>query len=854
LRIYLGAAPGVGKTYAMLGEGRRRAQRGTDVVVAMVETHGRRETAALLDGLESVPCRVVPHRGMDLREMDLDAVLRRRPQVALVDELAHSNAPGSRNDKRWQDVHELLDAGVDVISTVNVQHLESLNDVVQQITGVPQRETVPDRVVRQADQVELVDMSPEALRRRLAHGNVYPADRVDAALSNYFRVGNLTALRELALLWVADEVDAGLQSYRREHGISQTWEARERVVVALTGGPEGQTLLRRAARIAARRAGGDLLAVHVTRSDGLQGASPRRLAEQRALAERLGGTFHTVIGDDVPTALLDFARAANATQLVLGASRRGRLAHLLAGPGIGAAVVRDSGPIDVHLVTHEQAGQVRIGVPGLTRGLTRKRRLSGALAALLALPLLTILLAVLRDELGSASRLLLYLSVVVLVAIIGGFWPAIAAAVAASLLANWYFTEPLYTWTIDEPENALALGVFVAVATAVASVVDLAARRTRQAARARAEAQVLTTLSGDVLRGGDALPSLLDRIREAFGQDSVSLLQREDGQWRRTASSGPSPCEGPTDADTSVQAGDDAVLALRGRALPAVDRRVLGAAAAQAVAAHDRSQLVRQAEAAANLAEVDRVRTALLAAVGHDLRSPLAAAKLAVTSLRGKDVTFDPEQVSELLATADESLDRLDAVVANLLDMSRVQAGALGVTLRPVAIADVVPAALQHLPGQSRRVLATVPEDVEVLADAGLLERVLVNLLDNALRHAGDGAVAVNLSVHRSRAELRVVDRGPGVTDDAKTQMFAPFQRLVDHSVDGAGVGLGLAVARGFTEAMGGTLSAEDTPGGGLTMTVALPVVEQPPRGSAAEAPRGSAAEAPRGSAAEAAP
>src|SRR6185437_3215825 len=301
LRIYLAAAPGAGKTYAMLGEGRRRKERGTDVVIGYV-----------------VPRRVLEYRGKQMEEMDVDAVIARRPRVALVDELAHTNVPGSRHEKRWQDVDELLDAGVTVITTVNIQHLESLNDVVAEITGVPQRETVPDEIVRRADQIELVDMTPEALRRRMAHGNVYAPDKVDAALHNYFRVGNLTALRELGLLWLADKVDDQLDRYRADHHITDTWEARERVVVALTGGPEGDTLIRRAARIADRSAGGDLLAVHVTRSDGLAaGTSYASLARQRRLAEDLGGSYHSIVGDDVPTALVEFARAENATQLVL---------------------------------------------------------------------------------------------------------------------------------------------------------------------------------------------------------------------------------------------------------------------------------------------------------------------------------------------------------------------------------------------------------------------------------------------------------------------------------------------------------------------------------------------------------
>ena len=325
LRVYLGAAPGVDKTFAMLDEGQRRAGRGTDVVVGYVETHNRPRTAARLADLEVLPRRQLTYRGASFTEMDVDAVLARRPQVALVDELAHTNVPGSPRPKRWQDVELLLEAGIDVISTVNIQHLESVNDVVEAITGIPQRETVPDSVVRAADQVELVDMTPEALRRRMAHGNIYAPEMIDATLGNYFRTGNLTALRELALLWLADSVDEGLQRYREQHGIEGTWETRERVVVALTGGPEGETLIRRAARIAARATGGEqLLAVHVARSDGLAGASVAALTKQRVLVESLGGSYHSVVGDNVPAALLAFARAHNATQVVLGVSRRSR--------------------------------------------------------------------------------------------------------------------------------------------------------------------------------------------------------------------------------------------------------------------------------------------------------------------------------------------------------------------------------------------------------------------------------------------------------------------------------------------------------------------------------------------------
>ena len=459
-----------------------------------------------------------------------------------MDELAHTNAPGSRNGKRWQDVDELLAAGIEVLTTVNVQHLESLNDVVQTITGVPQRETVPDEVVRAADQVELVDIAPEALRRRMAHGNIYPADRVDAALGNYFRLGNLTALRELALLWLAGKVDEQLDQYRTDHGIAATWETRERVVVALTGGAEGDTLIRRAARIAARNTGADLLAVHVTRSDGLTDTNPANLSRQRALVESLGGTYHQVVGDDIPTALLTFARAENATQLVLGASRRGRLAQILSA-GTGVMTTAQSGSIDVHMVTHEKVGRGRRRLPRLSAGLTVRRKLLGLAVAVVLFPLLTFALTGARGSLNLTSDVLLFLLAIVGVALIGGVWPTVLAAVGGSLLLNYYFVPPLHEFTIAERNNAFAIVAFVAVALMVSAVVDLAARRTSQAARATAEAELLSVAAGDVLRGERALPAILDRVRETLRDDlgDPAGAGRRPGAGRRSAGARPPP-------------------------------------------------------------------------------------------------------------------------------------------------------------------------------------------------------------------------------------------------------------------------------------------------------------------------
>ncbi|WP_033221588.1 sensor histidine kinase [Streptomyces virginiae] len=826
-RIYLGAAPGVGKTYAMLSEGHRRIERGTDAVVAFVEHHGRPRTEVMLHGLEEIPRAELEYRGGVFTEMDVDAVLARRPAVALVDELAHTNVPGSRNAKRWQDVEELLQAGVDVVSTVNIQHLESLGDVVEAITGVRQQETVPDEVVRRADQIELVDMSPQALRRRMAHGNVYKPDKVDAALSNYFRPGNLTALRELALLWVADRVDEYLQEYRGEHNIRSTWQARERIVVGLTGGPEGRQLIRRAARLAEKGAGGEVLAVYIARSDGLTSASPKELAVQRTLVEDLGGTFHHVIGDDIPDALLEFARGVNATQIVLGVSRR-RPWQYIFGPGVSATVARESGPdLDVHIVTHDAAAKGR-GLP-VARGarLGRSRIIWGWLVGIAGPVILTVLLRTVVPDLGLTNDMLLFLTLTVAAALLGGLLPALASAAFGSLLLNYFFTPPLHLWTIADPKNIVAIAVFFAVAVSVASVVDLAARRTHQAARLRAEAEILSFLAGSVLRGETALPALLERVRETFAMESVALLERDSEvePWTLAAGTGPAPAARPEEADVDMPIGENMALALTGRVLPAEDRRVLGAFAAQAAVVLDRQRLVGQAEEAQRLAEGNRIRTALLAAVSHDLRTPLAGIKASVTSLRADDVEWSEEDRADLLEGIEEGADRLDALVGNLLDMSRLQTGTVTPLIRETDLDEVVPMALVGVPDDS--VELDIPETLPMVAvDRGLLERAVANIVENAVKYSPEGQpVLVAASALAERVELRVIDRGPGIPDEAKDRIFEPFQRYGDAPA-GAGVGLGLAVARGFTEAIGGTLTAEDTPGGGLTMVLTLPTAE----------------------------
>lgn len=823
LRIYLGAAPGVGKTYAMLGEARRRLSRGTDVVVGLVETHGRPHTAEQLAGLEVLPRAEVARGGNIFTELDLDAVLARGPEVVVIDEFAHTNAPGSRHVHRWEDIEQVLDAGISVLTTVNVEHLESLADVVEHVTGVRPREAVPDAVVRRADQIELVDMSPEALRRRLAHGNVYAAERVDAATGNYFRIGNLTALRELSLLWLADRVDEGLRRYKTAHAIDHVWEARERVVVAVTGGPEGETLIRRAARIVARSAWGseiDLLAVHVLAGHGPTGTSTVALQRQRQLVENLGGSYHQVVGDDIPNALLEFARAVEATQLVIGTSRRSRLARAVR-EGIGAEVVARSGEIDVHMVTHTAAGGHEFRLPSLTSALDPRRRWWGLALIVVGVPALIAGCLAASPTLSLASVMLVFLLLVIAVALVGGLWPGLPAAVVSGMAVNWFFTPPTGRLHVDRIENLLALGVYLITAVAVATVVDRSARRASDAARSRAETAILASLSRSVLSGDRGLPTLLEQIREAFGLTSVAMVERRDGDERVVGSCG----EPETQATDEVPITDALTLRLCGRHLSASDRRVLVAFAEQAAVALHQDRLTAQAAEAARLAAANSMRTALLAAVSHDLRTPLAGIKAASSALRATDLRLSDSDRAELVETVDASADRLAALVDNLLDMSRLQAGVVLPALSPSDLPDVVTRALSwvDLDEQDRVKLDWSGELPPVIADPGLLERVVANLVGNAARHARSGPISLSAGAVGGRVELRVADRGPGIPLVDRERVFMAFQRLGD-SPSGQGVGLGLAVARGLTEAMGGVLTAEDTPGGGVTMVVSLAV------------------------------
>ena len=827
LRIYLGSAPGVGKTCAMLDEGWRRAQRGADVVVGFVEAHGRANTEARVRDLEIVPRRVRKIDGTTVEEMDLDAIVDRKPDVVLIDELSHSNAAGSRNAKRWQDIESLLDDGVDVISTLNVHHLESLNDVIEQITGQTQPETVPDAVVRAADQIELVDMSPEALRRRLAHGNIYPADAIDANLANYFRPGNLGALRELALLWVADRVEERLKTYLADQGITEPWETRERVVVALTGVTGGDHLIRRAARLAGRLQA-DLIGVHVGSANSSVDHGGTALGAQRALLGQLGGRYREIVGDDVAEALASFAKAEMATQLVIGASVQSRVSEAFRG-SVTASLLRHVERIDVHVIA-SQGGRVPVvtPLPRIRRSvaLPRRQRIAAWMLCILGLPAVTLLFTQLRSHISLGSQLIVSLGLVVVIAALGGLWTGMVASTLAFLLTNWFFVPPYHTLTVNESANIVMLIVFVAVAGFVSVLVNRSAARNHEALRARAEAHALARTAGTLVGASDPLSELVDQLRVTFALDAAAVMERTDVGWTVSASAGePVPADPAEGTALALDPSGAVQLVLIGGALATDDQEMLRAFADQLSLALEGRRLRAEAETVASLAHANALRTALLQAVSHDLRTPLASIKASVSGLLQTDVAFSDDDRFSLLRNIDGATDRLDRLVVNLLDMSRLQAGAVESANRAVALEDVIASALANTPQAGGRVRVDVSDTLPlVMADPALLERAVANIVSNALAWSpSDALVRIEAGKVKSRVDLRIIDRGPGIPIEHRERIFEPFQRLGDRSND-AGVGLGLAIARGFIASIGATLEIDDTPGSGVTFCIGLAI------------------------------
>jgi len=817
LRVYLGSAPGVGKTYRMLDEGWRRRERGTDVVVAYVETHGRALTKAQLRDLEVIPRVTHEYRGAMLEEMDLAAVLARHPAVALVDELAHTNVVGSTNDKRWQDVDALLDAGIDVITTVNIQHLESVNDVVEKITGIHQQETIPDAIVRRAEQIEIVDLTPEALRRRMAHGNIYAADKIDASLSNYFRVGNLSALRELALLWLADRVEDSLQRYLDDHTIDQTWETRERLIVGITGTATDADLLRRAARIASRT-GAELFAVHVVRSDEIR-HGPTDTSEARELVEEFEGKFQEVVDDDTATALVAFARSERGTQIVLGASRP-RPFWRPAG-GVVEKVLRHARDLDVHIIAVGGERPVHIHRRRQTKRVTRTRKIPALAITIALMPLLTVVMSQIRSNLSLSTVFLVYLIAILALTTWAGALVGVVGAIFASALENYFFVKPLHTLEVARPDDVVALIAFLLFAVSASVVVNRFAQNSHEADRARAEAQILAGAAATVAASHEDLLPLLDSLRAVFAATSVALVAQRDGEWVRDLVSGEAISD--FDGGSHFDIDDEHRLYVGGAKLNDQDNQLIGAFARRVAAGLRSQMLVRDADQLEEIVEAESLRLALFRTASKELLGPLEKMQVNISLLTGSHERRSLDERNAVLSGVEVQIRQLTRLVVNLIDAGRLEAGEVAVHAEPVLLDVVMRNAITNVDTRGRTVESNVPNDLpELTSDPVLVQRVIANILSNACRFGPlDKPVTVKAGVVGDFVEVLVVDRGPGMPEALRDAVVAPFHRL---SGDQLNAGLSLTVASGFAQLLGGRILFEDTPGGGLTVAVELPV------------------------------
>lgn len=816
LRIYLGSAPGVGKTYAMLSEGVRRKARGHDVVIGYVETHNRKNTIEQIKDLEIIPRKKIQYRGSSIEELDLEAILKRKPQIVLIDEFAHTNLGDVKNTKRYQDVEELLNAGIEVVTTLNVQHIESLNNIVERITGVVQRETVPDSIVREADQIELVDMSPDSLRRRMAHGNIYGPDKVDAALQNFFRPANLTALRELALLWVTDRVDDALNEYRDRYGIEDVWETRERIVVAVSGSLQDEVVIRRAARIASK-SHGELLALHIKKDDGLADGNSELLDDQKKLISEVGGKYFEIVSTNIAQALVHFANTQNATQIVIGSSTHSNFYHFVFG-SVVHKVDQMSGDTDVHIVSrpnNETRNKNRLKKLSLI-AIPKRRQFIAAALAIILLPLLTYVLLSSNATIDNSIVFPLFMLVTVIISAIGGAYIGVSCAFVSSLIINWFFTPPVHTFTITESENIVSLFVFLFIAGTISILVDIAARRNYQANRAHSEAESLARFAAVMLEPEPIQP-LLEYLCNAFNMRSTAIKRKIDNDFEIEYCFG-GEILSADHADLILEIDSETIIEFIGDGAATVDQRVSEAFCAQLSIVLKTRREATQAKA---VAQTNDLRAALLQSVSHDLRTPLSSIKASVSSLRQKDIEFTKEDSAVFLATIEEETDRLNRLVGNLLDMSRLNAEVVLPTFRPSALDEIIPLAIGSV--GHPKITINIPEDLPLVnVDPALLERAIANLIDNAAKWSPkDNPPTIDAAVVGENIHLRIIDHGKGINIENREAVFRPFQRLTDAPNDN-GTGLGLAVALGFVRACNGRLWVDDTSGGGTTMTIEL--------------------------------
>ncbi len=866
LRIFLGAAPGVGKTYEMLSAAQARRRDGIDVVAGVVETHGRRETEALLEGLEILPRARIAYRGQVLEEMDLDAILRRRPQLALVDELAHSNAPGSRHPKRYMDVQELLAAGIDVFTTLNVQHIESLNDVVARITRIRVRETVPDSLFDSADDIELIDLTPEDLVQRLNDGKVYVPHQAQRAVRHYFSAGNLTALRELALRQAARRVDDQMVRYMKAHAIAGPWAAGERVLACIGGGPEGTEVVRHAKRMADNlKAPWTAVHVETTRRLHMSDREIDRVAEALRLAEQLGGQSITLPGQDVAETIADHAKVNNFAHIVLAQPKQAGWWHLPRRP-LAQAVIDKSEGASVHVLG--RAGTQEHAAHSAWKFSAGREELRGYLggSALVAVALGLSLL--LRQFLSVTSVALTFLTFVLAAAMAFGLGPALFASLLGVLAYNFFFLAPLYTLTIDDPENVVAL-FFFAVAAVVAS--NLTARVRAQAVVARQRAKVTDELYqfSRKLAGAadidDLLWAAVHQIALMLRVNAVILLPEggsvavragfppEDrldaadiaaASWcwekNHVAGRGSDTLPGAKRLFVPMQTGRGAVGVIGidrdapGILLTPDQFRLLRALADQTAVAIERVNLVRDIDQARLLAETDRLRAALLTSISHDLRTPLASILGSATSLALQSEVQETPSRTELIRTIQDEAERLNRFIRNLLDMTRLESGPLKLRTAPVELADVVASALRRADTilKAHVVDLSLPTDLPLIrVDDVLFEQVLFNLLDNAAKYAPAGSrIAIAAEVRGGFVCLRMSDEGPGIPPADLERVFDKFHRAGGTDGRPAGTGLGLTICRGFMEAMHGSLvAANRTDRKGAVFTLMIPLVAGDP-------------------------
>ncbi|MGH6817162.1 MAG: DUF4118 domain-containing protein [Methylovirgula sp.] len=860
LKIFLGAAPGVGKTYEMLLTAQAKRREGLDVVVGVVETHGREETEVLLAGLEVLPRRMVRYKGRILAEMDLDAILARHPRLVLVDELAHTNAPGSRHPKRYLDVEEILAAGIGVYTTLNIQHVESLGDVVARITRIRVRETVPDSIIDHADDVEVVDLTPEDLIARLHEGKVYVRDQAARATQNYFLPGNLTALRELALRRTAQRVDAQMVDYMRSHAIGGPWPAGERVLVGVNGASGGPALVRLARRMSDRlRAPWTAIHVETAREARADEAGRSQVAEALRLAERLGGTPVTLPGEDAAAVLIGYAQSHNFTHILVAHASRAHWLDLLRG-SVTQRLIRDAGEINIHVVAPEpvrRSAEPRRG-PGTTR--PNWTAYAGSLGFVAAACIAALIL---RQTFAVSNLALVFLVGVLMSAVNFGLWPSLFACLASVLAFNFFFLPPLYTFTIADPENVVALFFFGVVAV-IAS--NLMARLRAQAIAAQRRARITEELYlfSRKLAGAADLDAVLWATVYQIAlllKVRVVLLLPEEGrlalkagfppedqlddadlaaaQWsfekNQAAGRGADTLPGAKRLFTPMRTGRGAVGVIgidsdrTGPLLMPEESRLLDSLSDQASLAIERIYLARDIAMARLAAETDRLRQALLTSISHDLRTPLASIIGSASSLVAHGEAIDPPVRIALLRTIQEEAERLNRFIGNLLDMTRLESGSLAPRASLVDLSDLVGAALQRgqrILSEHKIEIALEPELPMLSLDVVLMEQVLFNLLDNAAKYAPQGStIAISARRNGDGVRLEIADEGEGIPQTDCELIFDKFYRVHRTDRQRVGTGLGLAICRGFVEAMGGTITAGNrTDRIGAIFTLRLPV------------------------------